>query len=135
MGLAMAGAQRQRVVVIALRLGDDQFGIGKFRLHRGRNARDQAAAGGRRDHDIGRKPARGHVLGDLAAGGALPCDHEGIVIGAHQRGAALARDAARDGFAVFLVAVVQHDLGAIGLGALALGQRRSPWASRWSPAC
>ena len=33
-------------------------------------------------------------------------------------------DLAGDGLAILAVAVVQHDLGAVGLGALALGQRR-----------
>ena len=73
----------------------------------------------------GDEPERRHVLGDLAARGALPGDHEGIVIGAHQRRAALAGNAVGDGFAVFLVAVVEHHLGAIALGALALGEGES----------
>ena len=124
MGLAMARTQRQPVVVIVLGLGDDHLGLRKFCLHGGRNTRDQAAAGGRRHHDIGHEAQRCHVLGDFAARGALPRDHEGIVIGTHQRRAALARDAVGDGFAVFLVAIIEHDLGAIALGALALGKRR-----------
>ena len=94
------------------------------RLDRGGDAGDQAAARGGRDHDIGRETERRHILGDLAAHRALPRDHERIVIGPHQRGAALGRDPVGDGFAVLAVAVIQHDLGAIGLGALALGQRR-----------
>jgi hypothetical protein len=124
MGLAMAGPQRQAVVVIVLGLGDDHLRLRELRLHRRRDAGDQPAARGRRDHDVGAEPERHHVLGDLAARGALPCDDEGIVIGADQRRAALGRNAVGDGLAVFLVAVIEHDLGAVALGALALGDGR-----------
>ena len=124
MGLAVAGAQRQAVVVIILGLGDDHLRLRKFCLHRRRNAGDQPAARCRRHHDIGDEPERGHVFGDLAARGALSGDHKGIVIGAHQRRAALAGNAIGDGFAVFLVAIVEHHLGAVALGALALGEGR-----------
>ena len=102
-------------------------GLRIARLDRGGDAGDQAAARGGRHHDIRRETKRRHILGDLAAHGALPRDHERIVIGPHQRGAALAGDIAGDGFAILAVAVVQHDLGAIGLGALALGERRVRW--------
>ena len=124
MGLAVAGAQRQAVVVIVLGLGDDDLSLRKLCLHRRRNAGDQPAARCRRHHDIGDEPERRHVLGDLTARGALPGDHERIVIGPHQRRAALRSNAVGDGFAVFLVAVVEHHLGAVALGALALGDGR-----------
>ena len=64
------------------------------------------------------------VLADLAAGGALPRDHQRIVERRHQHRAALLRDVAGDRRAVLVVAVVQHDLGAERRGALALGRRR-----------
>ena len=112
------------MIVITFGLGDDDLGLRKARLHGGGDARNQSAAGRRRHHDVGHEPERRHVLGDLAAGGALPRDHKGIVIGANQRSAALAGDLVGDGFAVLAVAVVEHDFRAIGLGALALGERR-----------
>ena len=74
--------------------------------------------------DVGRQPEHGEILDDLAAGGALAGDDQRIVIGRHQNRAALCGDAAGDGLAIVAGAVVKHDFGAVGDGALALGARR-----------
>ena len=126
MGFAVSGAQRQAVIVIAFGLRHDQTGLRETRLHRGRYPRNQSATGGRRHHDIGRQAKRRHVFGNFAARGALPGNDERIVIGPHQRSTSPGGDVVRNRFAVFLVAVIEHDLGAIALGALALRQRRVP---------
>ncbi len=124
MRLAFSRAQRTRMIVKGFRFGRHQLGPRIARLDRGSDAGHQAAAGGRRHHDVGRDAKCRHVVGDFPPHRTLAGDHQGIVIGRYQRGAALAGDVAGDGFAVLAVAVVQHDLGAIGLGALALGERR-----------
>ena len=72
----------------------------------------------------GLMPSACQVLGDLAAGGALPGDDHGIVERRHQSCAALLAKRAGDAGAVLRVAVVQHHLAAERRGALALGQRR-----------
>ena len=77
MRLAMACGQRQAVIVERLGLGHHDLGLRIARLHRRRDACDQAAAGGRRHHDVGREAERCHVLRDLAAGGALPAITKG----------------------------------------------------------
>ena len=73
------------------------------------------------------------VLDDLASRGALAGDDQRIVVGRHQGRAALLRNVARDRLAVVARPVVQHDLGAEGLGALALRPRRIAAASRSRP--
>ncbi len=78
---------------------------------------------------------RRHVFGDLLAHRALARDHQRIVVRRHQRRAALAGDVAGDRFTVLAVAVVQHHLGAVGLGALALGERRIGRHHDGRPAC
>jgi hypothetical protein len=112
------------VVVEALRLGGEHARRRMARLHGERDARGEAAARGAHQHHVGRKPARGKVLDDLAAGGPLPSDDQRIIVRRHQHGAATLRNVARDSLAVFPLAVVEYDLGAERGGALALGPRR-----------
>ena len=77
MGFALAGAQRARMIVKALRLGGHQLRLRIARLDSGGDACDQPAAGGRRHHDIRRDAERGQILSDLAARRALARDHKG----------------------------------------------------------
>ena len=123
MRLAGSGTQRARVIVEGFRFAGHQHGLRKARLDRGSDPRDQAAAGGRRHHDIRRHPKRSHILGDLPPHRTLAGDHKRIVIGAHQRRAAFGSDVAGDGFAILAIAIIQDHFRAIGLGAIALGRR------------
>ena len=70
--------------------------------------------------DVGHERKRRQVLGDFKTDRALPCDHVEIVERRHYDGAALARELARDRIAVFGRAIVEHDLGTVGLRALLL---------------
>ena len=112
------------MVVEARRLGGVDARRRRARLDRERDAGGEPAAGGVDDDAVEREAEPRNVLDDLAAGGALPGDDQGIVIGRHQHGAALLRDLARDRLAVLVFAIVQHHLGAERRGALAFGPRR-----------
>ena len=111
------------MIVEALGLRGKQAGLRHARLHRKRDARGEPAA--RRGHgdDVGGQSLRRQILDDLAAGSALPCDDERIVIGRHQRRVALLGDILGDGLAVFASAVVEHDLRAESHRALPLRAR------------
>jgi hypothetical protein len=112
------------VIVEALGLRGIQARLRHARLDRERNPGGQPTTRGRHCDHVRHQPLRREILDNLAAGGALPRDHERIVIGRHQRGMALGCDLARDDLAVVPGAVIQHDLGAQSRGALALRTRR-----------
>ena len=101
-GVVLAPAARERagVIVEARRLGGVELRLRRARLDGERDAGGEPAAGGVDEHDVGREPERRQILDDLAAGRALPGDHQRIVVGRHQHGAALLGDAARDRLAV-----------------------------------
>ena len=77
-------------------------------MRRHRAAGQQSAAAQRHEQRV--EPA--DVLDQLQRRRALPGHHVGVVERRNQRHAALVGDAAADGLAVFLVAVVEHDLAA-----------------------
>ena len=106
MGFARPEAQRTGVVVKALRFGNDHRHVWISPLDGGGDARDQAAAGSRCHHDIRGDAEPGHVFGDLAPRRALPRDHQRVVVGRNDGGAAFAGDLPRNGFAVVAVAIV-----------------------------
>jgi len=69
-------------------------------------------------------PGRLHCFDDFGADRPLPSDDQRVVIGRHQRRAALGDDFLRDCSTVLGVAVVEHDFGAKRQRALALGLGR-----------
>ena len=111
-----AGGERAREVVEARGLAGVHAGAGAEPLHGERDAGRQAAARAGRGHGIERDAQRLGLLDDLQAGRALAGQDPGMVVGRHDRGAGLLGDAHADLFAAVLDAVVQHDLGARGLG-------------------
>ena len=65
-----------------------------------------------------------YIFGDFAADGALPGDHQRVVIRRDQYGAPHLGDLAGDRLAVLALAVIEHHFGAERRRALALGPRR-----------
>src|SRR3954463_7835943 len=90
------------------------------RLDRGRDAGDEAAAADRDDDHV----EVGHLVKQLEARGALARHDEWLVVGMHEREAAVAREVAGHPVAVVGVAIELEHLGAVALGRGALGWRR-----------
>ena len=105
----MSGAQRLLCVVGGFGLDANYLAVWRHGLGRQQAARQQAAAA-QADEQVVQV---GHLLQQLQRGGALACDDVGVVERGYQRHAALARQLAADGLAVFGVAVVCDHLGAV----------------------
>jgi hypothetical protein len=120
----MAAAERADVIVETFRLRRIDARRRRPRLDGERDAGGEPAARRIDDHAVGRVAEARHVFGDLAAGRALPGNNERVVVGWHQHGTSLLRDAARNRLAVLALAIVEHDLGAERRGALAFRSRR-----------
>jgi hypothetical protein len=120
----LAGDERAGVVVEAGRLADEDLGRGTLVLDRERDAGDQAAARGAAQHGVELGAHRLRLQRELEPDRALPGDHVGVVVGRHQRHAALVADLPADRRAVLAEAVVGLDLGAVGAGVADLDRRR-----------
>ena len=106
------GRERAARVVEGFRLDAVDGGGRRERVDRDGGPAGEAAAAGRNQHLVRRHPELFRLLHQLEADRALAGDHVRVVVGRHERRAALRDDPARDGLAVFGKAVVEHDLGA-----------------------
>ena len=115
-----AAAKRPLPVVARLGLDAVELALRRQRTQRQRGPAEQAAATQAHEHRV----ELADLLHQLQRRGALAGDDIRMVVGRDQRQAALARQPTADRLAIFGVAVVHHDLGAIAARCRHLGTRR-----------